>query len=84
MVKLDSKGVLRRPDESNNDVQSSVSTSELVRQRKNFPGECQLTSSQPLLYPNDGGKTIGYDMVTQFGLHPVELLELFSTLGNYF
>jgi len=23
-------------------------------------------------------------MVTQFGLHPVELLELFSTFGNYF
>jgi hypothetical protein len=22
-------------------------------------------------------------MITQFGLHPVELLELFSTLGNY-
>ena len=84
VVKLDSKGALRRPHESNNDVQSSVSTSELVRQRKNFPKERQLTSSQRLLYRNNGAKTIGYDMVTQFGLHPVELLELFSTLGNYF
>jgi hypothetical protein len=61
-----------------------VSTSEQVRQRKNFPEERQLTSSQRLLYRNNGAKTIGYDMVTQFGLHPVELLELFSTLGNYF
>ena len=84
VVKLDSKGALRRPHESNNDVQSSVSTSELVRQRKNFPEERQLTSSQRLLYRNNGAKTIGYDMVTQFGLRPVELLELFSTLGNYF
>jgi hypothetical protein len=84
MVKLDSKGALHQPDESNNNVQSLVSTSELVRQRKNFPKECQLTSSQRLLYCNNGGKTIGYDMVTQFGLHPVELLELFSTLGSYF
>jgi hypothetical protein len=50
VVKLDSKGALRQPDESNNDVQSSVSTSELVRQRKNFPEERQLTSSQRLLY----------------------------------
>jgi hypothetical protein len=84
VVKLDSKGALRRPHESNNDVQSSVSTSELIRQRKNFPEERQLTSSQRLLYRNNGAKTIGYDMVTQFGLRPVELLELFSTLGNYF
>jgi hypothetical protein len=84
VVKLDSKGALRQPDESNNDVQSSVSTSELVRQRKIFPEERQLTSSQRLLYRNNGAMTIGYDMVTQFGLRPVELLELFLTLGNYF
>jgi hypothetical protein len=61
-----------------------VSTSELVRQRKNFPKERQLTSSQRLLYCNNGRKTMGYDMVTQFGLRPVELLELFSTFGDYF
>ena len=84
VVKLDSKGELRRPDESNQDVQSLVSTSEQVRRRKNFPEERQLTSSQRLLYRNNGAKTIGYDMVTQFGLRPVELLELFSTLGKYF
>ena len=84
VVKLDSKGELCRPDESNHDVQSLVSTSEQVRRRKNFPEERQLTSSQRLLYRNNGAKTIGYDMVTQFGLRPVELLELFSTLGKYF
>ncbi len=61
-----------------------MSTSEQVHQQKNFPEERQLTSSQRHLYCNNGTKTIGYDMVTQFGLHPVELLELFSTLGNYF
>jgi hypothetical protein len=33
---------------------------------------------------NNGAKTIGCDMVTQFGVRPVELLELFSTIGNYF
>jgi hypothetical protein len=82
VVKLNSKGALCQPDESNNNVQLSVSTSELVRQRKIFSKEHQLTSSQRLLYCNNGGKTIGYDMVTQFGLRPVELLELFSTLGN--
>jgi hypothetical protein len=60
VVKLDSKGALRRPDESNNDAQSSVSTSELVHQRKNFPEERQLTSSQSLLYRNNCAKTIGY------------------------
>ena len=59
VVKLDSKGALRQPHESNNDVQSSVSTSELVRQRKSFPEERQLTSSQLLLYRNNGAKTIG-------------------------
>jgi hypothetical protein len=40
VVKLDSKGALHQPDESNNDVQLLVSTSELVCQRKNFPKEC--------------------------------------------
>jgi hypothetical protein len=80
VVKLDSKGALWQPDESNNNDQSSVSSSELVCQRKNFPKECQSTSSQRLLYCNNGGKIIGYDMVTQFDLRPVELLELFSTL----
>jgi hypothetical protein len=84
VVKLDSKGALCQLDESNNNVQLLVSTSELVCQRKNFPKECQLTSSERLLYCNNGGKTIEYDMVTQFGLRPVELLGLFSTLGNYF
>jgi hypothetical protein len=43
VVKLDSKKVLCQLDESNNDVQSLVSISEQVCQRKNFPGECQLT-----------------------------------------
>ncbi len=61
-----------------------MSTSEQVCQRKNFAEVCQLTTSQCLLYRNNGAKTIGYDMVTQFGLCPGELLELFSTLGNYF
>jgi len=84
VVNLDSKGALCQPDESNNNVQLLVSTSELVRQRMNFTKERQLTSSQRLLYCNNGAKTIGYDMVTQFGFHSVELLELFSTLGNYF
>jgi hypothetical protein len=68
VVKLDSKGALHQPDESNNNVQSLVSTSELVCQRKNFPEERQLTSSQHLLYCNNGRKTIGYDMVTDLGL----------------
>jgi hypothetical protein len=84
VVKLDQKGELRQPDESNHDVQSLVSTSEQVCPWKNFSEKHQLTSSQRLLYCNNGTKTIGYDMVTQFGLHPVELLELFSLLGNYF
>jgi len=66
VVKLNSKGELHQPDESNHNVQSLVSTSEQVRQRKNFPEERQLTLSQRLLYHNNGAKTIGYDMVTHF------------------
>jgi hypothetical protein len=68
VVKLDSKGELRQPDESDHKVQLLVSTSEQVCQQKNFPEERQLTSSQHLLYRNNGAKTIGYDMVTQFAI----------------
>ncbi len=64
VVKLDSKGELSRPDESNHDAQLLVSTSEQVCQRKIFPEKRLLTSSQRLLYRNSGTQTIGYDMVT--------------------
>ncbi len=50
LVKLDSKGELRQPDESNHNIQLLLSTSEQVHQRISFPEECQLTSSQRLLY----------------------------------
>jgi hypothetical protein len=59
VVKLDSKGELRQPEESNHDVQLLVSTSEQVCQRKNFPEEHQLTSSQGLLYRNNVQRQLG-------------------------
>ena len=40
--------------------------------------------SQSLLYQHNCGNSVSYDMVTQFGLHPVEFLQVFNSLGKYF
>ncbi len=56
-----------------------------VCREKKFAAKRNITESQSLLYQNNGSDSlVSYDMVTQFGLHPVEFLQVFRLLGKYF
>jgi PIF1 helicase. len=67
------------------DVNSTESDCASVRREKNFTPERNITESQSLLYRNNGSdSSVSYDMVTQFGLRPVEFLQVFRSLGKYF
>ena len=45
-----------------------------------FDEDQHLTENQQLLYRRDGVKSYSYNCVTQFCLHPVEMLKLFASL----
>jgi hypothetical protein len=67
------------------DVNSTESDCASVRREKKFAAKRNITESQSLLYQNNGSDSlVSYDMVTQFGLHPVELLQVFILLGKYY
>jgi len=67
------------------DVNSTESDCTLVRREKIFAAKQNTTESQSLLYRNNGSdSSVSYDMVTQFGLRPVEFLQGFRSLGKYF
>ncbi len=57
-------------------MNSSESDSKIVRRKKQFPPEQSATKSQSLLYQNSGVYLVSYDMVTQFGLCPVDFLQV--------
>ncbi len=60
------------------DVNSTESDCESVRREKKFTAERNITESQSLLYQNNGSDSlVSYDLVTQFGLRPVEFLQVF-------
>jgi hypothetical protein len=66
-------------------VNSTESDCESVCIEKKFTAERNITESQSLLYRNNGSDSlVSYDLVTQFGLHPVEFLQVFRLLGKYF
>ncbi len=53
-------------------VNSTESDYESVRREKKFTVKWNITESQSLLYRNNGSDSlVSYDLVTQFGLHPV-------------
>ena len=85
-VKLNENGDLIRPDSQGvEDTQSSIPSSQRAREAKQFPPERFMTPSQQLLSRNNGGaKSFAYDEITQFSLRPVEMLELFPKVGEYF
>ena len=89
-VELNKRGNLKRPDRRQNqntrsvpDAQSGKPACQNARLRLNFPQTRLMKPEQELLYGNNikGG---AYDKLTQFGLRPVELMELFPMLGPYF
>ena len=84
-IKLNSNGDLVRPESHVvSDTHSTISPAQSARQRLEFPQNRLMTPSQELLYRNSSEKSASYDQVTQFGLRPVELLELFPKLGLYY
>ncbi len=65
-------------------VISTESNCESVCREKKFTAKRNITESQSLLYRNNGSdSSVSYDLVTQFGLHPVEFLQVFRLLGKY-
>ena len=67
-------------------VNSRESNCASVCRENFFSPERNITESQSLLYQNNGRDSLVsyYDMVTQFGLRPVEFLQVFRSLGKYF
>ncbi len=66
-------------------VNSTESDFESVCREKKFTAEQNITESQSLLYQNNGSdSSVSYDLVTLFGLCPVEFLQVFRLLGKYF
>ncbi len=67
------------------DVNSTESGCESVCREKKITAKRNITESQSLLYQNNGSDSlVSYDLVTEFGLHPVEFLQVFRLLGKYF
>jgi hypothetical protein len=67
------------------DVNSTEFYCASVRREKKFTPKRNITEIQSLLYRINGSDSlVSYDMVTQFGLHPVEFLQVFRSLGKYF
>jgi hypothetical protein len=59
-------------------VNSTESNCESVCREKKIIAERNITENQSLLYQNNGSDSlVSYDLVTQFGLHPVEFLQVF-------
>jgi hypothetical protein len=66
-------------------VNSTESDCESVRREKKFTAKQNIKESQSLLYQNNGSDSlVSYDLVTQFGLCPIEFLQVFRLLGKYF
>ncbi len=66
-------------------VNSTESDCASLHREKKFAAERNITESQSLLYRNNGSDSlVSYDIVTQFGLCPVEFLQVFRSLGKYF
>ena len=67
------------------DTTSPVTNSYAARKSK-FSGDekRQFTKNQKLLYRSGSSSSASYDKVTLFGLRPVELLQLFPRLGEYY
>ena len=78
-VELDDKGRLRRPDvqataDDVADAQSGASVTQKIRQNKHLSR--LMSAEQELLYGSNI-KCGPYDSVTQFGLRPAKMLDLF-------
>ncbi len=66
-------------------VNSTESNCESVCREKKFTAKRNITVSQSLLYRNNGtDSSVSYDLVTQFGLRPVEFLQVSDCLENTF
>jgi len=87
-LKLDKRGNLEWPefqDEDNEEQISNECVSEQAREERQM--RRRVKPNQKLIYRENATAkkcSTKYDMVTQFGLRPVELLELFMRLGFYF
>ena len=83
-IKLDSKGNLRRPDKQRTVSDRMRLGLPVDRARSSLPKERQATPNQLLLYQGDVSEVTSYDEVAQFGLRPVELMQLFANVPEYF
>ena len=81
-IKLNNQGHVELPEVS--DFHERGSPSQKARERMNEDGlemNRFLTESQEILFRN---KNSSYDKITEFSLRPVELMELFAKVGQYF
>ena len=86
-IRLDKKGSVQMPYSPGNsdDAQQSTGDCEAARRIK-FGLDRHFRPNQTLTYKGNvaSSRSKVCDHVTQFGLRPVELLELFPMLGEYF
>ena len=83
-IQLDRKGNLMRPDQSAkaSDVTSSITDVHAVRE-KNLPSR-QLSSNQVTILSAKNMESRSYCKISLFGVRPVELMELFPRIGDYY
>jgi hypothetical protein len=84
-VKLDRHGNLKRKDGTGkpSDTASTVTDSCSIRKSK-LPEGRHFTYTQQLLLQPTSASSASYDKITLFGLRPVELLELFPRVKDYY
>ena len=86
-IELDSKGNLQRRDKKTQDWQQASSDATVMREQmheKDRTFRRIMTVHQNMLFQHNGTNRTKYDKLTEFGLRPVELLQLFPRVGNYF
>ena len=86
-VKLSMKGHIIRSDRNDsdpNDVHSTTPPTQFVKRQMGLPSHRHFTYNQQMSYRNTKVAPSSYDKITQFGLRPTELMELFSSVGCYY
>ena len=84
-IQLDRQGNLRRPDLSNmaSDVTSSITDVHAVRKSK-LPSSRHLSRNQNIILSAKTMDLKSYCKISLFGVRPVELMELFPRIGDYY
>jgi len=84
-IQLDKEGNLRRPDlcDKASDVTSSISDVYAVR-KKHLPSNRHLSRNQNIILSAKAMDSKSYCKISLFGVRPVELMELFPKIGDYY